>query len=597
MQEINFWETNVYQKNYKCNNNINEILDLIRKGELLSFAVCDKFVAGDEIKCPWEKNIGNDIIINYTDSDHSVIISNGIFLNFMSKMFFDRHKEEIINAFKEYYQNTNLSNYSVPGFVFSDEILDILLKKGDIFLRIKDVVLTKEQINRIKEKNIDAFLTNKDSTKQISSRYIFAGYTVDTIKNSKVLLISCTELDKVELRNLKYINNGTIISMLNSDVVATSLNEEDDLKKISQLALCLDDVGKKVTIKIPLTKRSLFSKYFEDLNLKNVDLIIRNDNYEYSYFEYLKEEAQLNNMVKDIKESNLSPLEKYFAVYNIVKNFKPYKENIEEKESSRYLRYILNNEYMVCVGYARLLETLLDKVGISANEFGVMIDVSYDDGFTLEDKSVQEVGHSRVIVSIDDDKYNIHGLYMSDPTWDNYLDNNYLNHALMPFDKMNTSRRMFKFSKYEPILDIHNFKEFNEQVNYLLRLEIERVQNSEYIIKKDKTIITAYQNVINRLVKGIISDPKYNYFMKKYQESKEEEDYIDYLTEFGNYLLIRTNKEITPEIIINAAVNADKALGKDVSLEKTREEYYEKDILSFPYEETKNEHELKSRLK
>ena len=97
----------------------------------------------------------------------------------------------------------------------------------------------------------------------------------------------------------------------------------------------------------------------------------------------------------------------------------------KELDKSRALRYILDNEYMVCVGYAKLLVELLDKVGIDATLLSVEVDTSYDDGFTLDEKIVEASGHKRAIISIDDNKYNLHGLYISDPTWDNSQKDNY----------------------------------------------------------------------------------------------------------------------------------------------------------------------------
>ena len=80
----------------------------------------------------------------------------------------------------------------------------------------------------------------------------------------------------------------------------------------------------------------------------------------------------LNIMVKDIKTSNLSPFEKYIAVYNIVKSYKKYNyflgdEDKDQKYSkhSRNINLILLNDFIVCAGYAKLLEILLNIVGIN----------------------------------------------------------------------------------------------------------------------------------------------------------------------------------------------------------------------------------------
>ncbi len=92
----------------------------------------------------------------------------------------------------------------------------------------------------------------------------------------------------------------------------------------------------------------------------------------------LKEEEQLDKLIEPIKNLNLSPYEKYLAVYNIVKNFKPYKQSDNGDDKDRFLKDILNNEFIVCAGFTKLLECLLDKVNINSQELILDIDGSYD---------------------------------------------------------------------------------------------------------------------------------------------------------------------------------------------------------------------------
>src|SRR5574344_594968 len=122
------------------------------------------------------------------------------------------------------------------------------------------------------------------------------------------------------------------------------------------------------------------------------------------------------------------------AVYDIVKNYKPYKENSKQLEEYRYLRYILNNDYMLCVGDAKLLTTLLKRGGIKSTDYSTSVDTSYDHGYTKEDKPVTLAGHARAMIHIDDDKYHVHGYYIADPTWDNNKKNNSIVYCLCNYD-------------------------------------------------------------------------------------------------------------------------------------------------------------------
>ena len=88
-----------------------------------------------------------------------------------------------------------------------------------------------------------------------------------------------------------------------------------------------------------------------------------------------------------------------------------------------------------------------------------------DDGFTLEEKSIDLAGHARVIVNINDPKYNISGVYVVDPTWDNDLENDYYNHALMSFDKTCNEKRMSNLSFEDLIMNVKSMDEFNNKAN------------------------------------------------------------------------------------------------------------------------------------
>lgn len=128
----------------------------------------------------------------------------------------------------------------------------------------------------------------------------------------------------------------------------------------------------------------------------------------------IKDDEFLDYSVQDIKKSDLSPFEKYLAVYDIVKNIKYYNNNSNGVEPGyiyygaepRNIYLILNNNYIVCAGYARLLETLLKRIGM---------DVTY----LISSTEKKDETHSIVALKIKDEKYNLDGIYLSDPTMDN----------------------------------------------------------------------------------------------------------------------------------------------------------------------------------
>lgn len=135
----------------------------------------------------------------------------------------------------------------------------------------------------------------------------------------------------------------------------------------------------------------------------------------------------------------LTPLEKYMCAYEIVTNFAKY--NIDEEAAasqSRYITNILNkdisNGNICCVGYASLLTALCSRIGINCMKQTEFI---YEGG--IDNKNV-DANHAVCRVYIDDPKYNIKGLFHSDPCWDSINDDDISNvfFALNNVDRMLT---------------------------------------------------------------------------------------------------------------------------------------------------------------
>ena len=597
MKELNAWEISFYSKVFT---DINDITDAIKNGEIKSFDIRDSYTPGDEINNSLDQQANaKNCIIHYTDSEHPFVFSNiGIVPSVINSKFFLEHKNEIINALTDQITNSKDDYFTIKKYFYTPKLLDILLEKKDIYLDFIDVDLTQDEIKRLKENHVDAYLEKNGKRERISSSFVFETYKFENIKDKKSIIINFDELDKIDVDDFKYLAPSVVISI--NYYGNKNIGEEERLRKIRDFIEKIDLYNKNAIVKFEIEKRSNFTKVFGDDKFNNIDIGIINDGYGYSYEEYMAEEEKLEELVRPIKEKDFSPLEKYFAVYNIVKKYKKYKES-DNKNESRYLRHILENDYMVCVGFAKLLSELCDRVGINCKELSISVDTSYDAGFTVEEKPIQLTGHARNIVSIDDDKYNVHGLYVADATWDNFMNISALNNALMPFDKMDVARRLVSYSFNSPILDIHNFKEFNDQVNFLFKRHLQELMNKKSKTTFHEKLLSTYQNVTERILDTINCDPEYANFYNKMKLCKEENDYLDYLTELGNYLLTRINKKVDDETILKASLLTDKELGKagdnpEKHEENTRKLYHEIDVLSFPYEmESVDNHELGGR--
>jgi hypothetical protein len=278
----------------------------------------------------------------------------------------------------------------------------------------------------------------------------------------------------------------------------------------------------------------------------------------------MSEEDILNKLVEPIKSANLSPLERYIAAYNIVKNFKQYKEKSKNSVESRYLRYILYNDYLVCFGFAGLLTELLNRLDIPSYRIDATVDLSYDNGYTLEEKNINFTGHSRSFVKIDDDKYGVHGVFLGDATWDNDLSTDLYLNSLLTFDRKKEARRLEGLTKIDVFFDCHNKEEFINKINvYLNRLIDERKRNSCRPDDEEYIIQSIYKNVYSELLK-IFYSIDYDFYLKLYSKCSIIDNYgtdfkelnvvfNEILNDICEFSLKNSNKNISFNTIIDAA--------------------------------------------
>ncbi len=108
-----------------------------------------------------------------------------------------------------------------------------------------------------------------------------------------------------------------------------------------------------------------------------------------------------------INGESLSPLEKYIYAYKQVTKL-IYKENYDIKTASRETAQIIdaNGSHIVCLGFANLLSTLCNKMGIPC---------LYN---RLKDNKINGFAHANSMVYIKDEKYGIDGVYLADPCYD-----------------------------------------------------------------------------------------------------------------------------------------------------------------------------------
>lgn len=247
-----------------------------------------------------------------------------------------------------------------------------------------------------------------------------------------------------------------------------SMYTTEDIEKIKSIFLEISKLNIKPNILIRLHKICELDLMdickFEKMGLQFRIVI---DGYTYNFEELNKMNFKLKNYLTSITNESMSPYEKYISIYNFVRKYKKYKiieqpelidlsQLINNKHQSSSLKYILENDYIDCRGFSYLLQTMLNMVGIESVEFG--FDVYRNDGSKLG-------GHARTLINIDDDKYDLHGIYVSDATWDAHNLDNSLEYSLLPLSSMRNE--MYGKCETTLLFDSLNIDEFKSNITEL----------------------------------------------------------------------------------------------------------------------------------
>ena len=189
---------------------------------------------------------------------------------------------------------------------------------------------------------------------------------------------------------------------------------------------------------------------------------------------------KVNQWVEEINKASingesLSPFEKYLYAYQIVSKFvyKVYEQDDGWSRNSRDIVSVLNTDYIVCSGYAKLLTEICKKIGIQC------------DCQMLNN-------HQICTIDLEDKKYKIKGRFLSDPTRGNYL-GQFAENAI---------------DLYKSLLEYHDsfYKVFGGEIkvskhNYLVDYKVEDVLGESFENYKQKVAAVMLEQVENVLKK------------------------------------------------------------------------------------------------
>ena len=310
---------------------------------------------------------------------------------------------------KKIYSNTKIREIYVnniyaykyadeENFAFTNSPYDLLCYKDLLVKPTKEKQETEKEkqmiYNPFKQLTINTFSLNKNLLERIFK----------SIKYKKVdfIAINTNNGDTYEL----FFRDGSV-----SRLVIKSKNL-DDANKFYNYLIDNNYKIKSITIDVNDTDYTKmdFSKY-DKLSKKTNIIFLYNDHMEASY-ESFKGLVESIKWYRSLLTNNLSPAEKVMLIYDVLKTF-PYTESSGSLLLSRHPDTVIETGNIVCVGYAYLLCNILN--GTDGIKIG-QIDVTCHE----TDYRTKEF-HARNIIQIDDDKYNIHGIFALDVTWDSIM--------------------------------------------------------------------------------------------------------------------------------------------------------------------------------
>jgi len=494
---------------------------------------------------------------------------------------FGTDKNQMYGFIRESVEKFNIEEVRLKTNCYNQELLGLVcsipkIKRIEIGDSEDGYTLTVEEYKMVKNCGHIEKITTADvvpELKDVEDEMIVANFrnvkignkSYEELKKSGGFYLNKGDLTEDNYKYLKYLNPNAKI-LFSYDLDAVDIIE--NLKYLEKAG-----VKNEIIIGMNDENKNIYSNFFAN----NPD-IIKNDNIkltlalkDISMANFLDYEERLYKLIEPAL--GLSPLERYLYAYNVVKKLKPYKENEEDKMSSRDVYQILDNEYMVCSGYSSLLGDLLNKLGIENSYYSVGVDVSYDDidvdqienlGKTL----VKKVGHARREVRIVDPKYGVKGIYLADPTWDNFMDKDIYCHALMSHDQYNQMDRYNFIDQYnvDETFFVHDLKEFYQKVNFWLDSYVKRYMDihvkekiSEYNPRDYKAMFDVgieefFRNMLACIKK--IDRGKYQEIILKFPKtlrgkmSKEElQDALEYI---GEYIVSNVNNKIKGETLKDA---------------------------------------------
>ena len=499
----------------------------------------------------------------YTDYEHPYVLKNVddiVYQLMICPEYFKKNSKEVKNLVGYILKNTLFSQINLDASIVCEEVLKSAVENFKIkvlslgensatnfFKRdhTNEYSLTKKDYDILANTHIEKVYTAlvDEEIKDVINPIIAHNVTNKFLNHSNYghdIISLGKKITDSQLEDLRYLNDG--------DEIFVQLSNILDLIRISGRLIELKKKSKVIlNVKEVENKEKVFQVVSKNTNYLQDNIFVYLYDKVIPMYDFVSGERILYDMTLGVE--GLSPFLRYMYVYNLTKHYKKYLENEEDHSEARDLYKILNNQYIVCLGYTNLLEELSFKVGIRTASYTVGVEPSRKelknpDAITSNDMSL----HARTIVHLQDSSYGIDGFFVSDPTWDSSKWGDYYNHFLLtPLEETYSCQYNQLFSnRIEELLNITSMDEFFRKIKFMLG-------------KKDSSF-TGMDTIILKLVRLIHSlDPSfYFHLQKKYPDLEGKDNFSsqeERLYEIGEYLLSKVNHPVSGETIVKGAVS------------------------------------------
>lgn len=353
------------------------------------------------------------------------------------------------------------------------------------------------------------------------------------------------------LKDMGYLNDENKKRLLDIKNIT-----EEEFKNIEYIDVDIDlDSFEKIIkdSKIIGTKKIIFNEY-EEINLELLDRIknifngktdnlyfnlIGNDGNNISFDDCYETYKRIEQIANHINKLDLSPIEKVMYAYDTVREriYKEVKDG-DNKNKSRNISSVVLGDEIVCVGYTRLLEYILNIFGIENKEV------------KLESEIDEAHGHMANLVHIIDEKYDIDGYYYLDATADSkkseddkkyFYTYTYFAKTKEEVDKL-YHRYTYLIDKNFPVFEdtmIYEFEDIATQKGIdEVREELVKSINYMFRIAKDTSVISKinYKNSYIQIplkIEKIVSD--FEEIYEKFNQKIPAEKFLKILYNVRKY--------------------------------------------------------------